>query len=651
MNILLVAAPSDEAARVAALLRELAVGQLATVADPAAALARLAQGGVDVVLWRPAPDAADAAALAALAAQAPLVVLADGEDESLARAALRAGAQDCLAGPRATGPALRRALQHAIERRKAEQALRTMLQKSRELLQIVNQSPSVAFLWRAAPGWPVENVSENIRQFGYLPEEFYSGAVTFQDLLHPDDAERFQTEADYYGRAQAETFVRDYRLRTRDGRVRWIDDRTWIRRDAAGRITHYQGLVLDVTERRDWMDALARHLRYEEALSACSQVLLAHEENDEALRDALQILLKVTGASHIALVENRMHGTAGPDLHPLIELAAAGLPRGRRRAWPARQPYRPVFARWEEQLARGQPIMGQAPDLPAEEQAFLQERGVQAVLAMPVTVGGAWHGFLGLLDTRELRLWTTDDLHLLRTTASMIGSFLERHELQQAMLEIAGREQRRIGQDLHDSLGQHLTALAFRVKILEQQLLAQGRPETATAAEIGALVNMAIREAHGLAMGLNPVSIHEEGLHVALENLAQHTQAMFGVACIFKNTGPVVVRDHAAALHLFRIAQEAVNNAIRHGRSTQVRILLKKRGDEASLAIRDNGHGILSANARQRGMGLRIMRTRARMIAGRLVIRGVAGKGTVIACRFPLTPAWRLAPGPAAPDL
>ncbi len=125
-----------------------------------------------------------------------------------------------------------------------------------ELDLIVSQSPAVAFLWRAAEGWPVEFVSENIRRFGYTPEDFLTEQVLFVDIVHPEDLERVAAEVARHSQDGGEEFTQEYRIITKTGDVRWVEDRTWIRRDEQDVITHYQGIVLDVTERTRAEEAL-----------------------------------------------------------------------------------------------------------------------------------------------------------------------------------------------------------------------------------------------------------------------------------------------------------------------------------------------------------------------------------------------------------
>ncbi|MBN1762007.1 MAG: PAS domain S-box protein [Methanomicrobia archaeon] len=136
------------------------------------------------------------------------------------------------------------------ERKQAEAALLDALKKREELEEIVNNSPAIVFLWRAAEGWPVEFVSDNIRQWGYTPVDFYSGDVPYASIVYPPDLERVASEVDRYSQEGRTEFVQEYRIITKTGEIRWLEDRTWIRRDAGGVITHYQGIALDITERK-----------------------------------------------------------------------------------------------------------------------------------------------------------------------------------------------------------------------------------------------------------------------------------------------------------------------------------------------------------------------------------------------------------------
>lgn len=136
------------------------------------------------------------------------------------------------------------------ERRKAEDELKKAYKAREELEQIINQSEAIIFLWRNEENWPVDFVSDNIRLYGYAPQDWYSGKVMYADLVHPDDLERVAAQVIRYSEEGRTEFSQEYRVVTKRGNVRWVDDRTLVRRDSLGNITHYQGIILDITERK-----------------------------------------------------------------------------------------------------------------------------------------------------------------------------------------------------------------------------------------------------------------------------------------------------------------------------------------------------------------------------------------------------------------
>lgn len=211
----------------------------------------------------------------------------------------------------------------------------------------------------------------------------------------------------------------------------------------------------------------------------------------------------------------------------------------------------------------------------------------------------------------------------------------ENKRLENAVIEISGREQRRIGQDLHDGLGQHLTGIAFLAKVQEQRLTEKSLPEAKDAAKIVDLVNQAIHKTRELARGLVPVLSGPYGLLSALQEWATEVEDIFRIECRFACDDPVSIQDDGVANHLFRIAQEAVHNAIRHGKAKNILIALRGT-DEGVLTIRDDGLGISLERSTSAGMGLRIMDYRARMIGGSLSIQRAGERGTLVSCLFPL---------------
>lgn len=137
------------------------------------------------------------------------------------------------------------------DRRQAEQSIQ-------QANLVLESSPVIVFRWRAAEGWPVEYVSDNIRQFGYTPEDFYTGAIPYFSIVHPDDIERVGREVTMHSASGVDRFEQQYRIITKGGEVRWTDDRTFVERDEDGNITHYQGVVIDVTSQHQMAEDLTR---------------------------------------------------------------------------------------------------------------------------------------------------------------------------------------------------------------------------------------------------------------------------------------------------------------------------------------------------------------------------------------------------------
>ena len=229
-----------------------------------------------------------------------------------------------------------------------------------------------------------------------------------------------------------------------------------------------------------------------------------------------------------------------------------------------------------------------------------------------------------------------------RLFTGIVRDLTERKRLERELLEISDREQRRIGQDLHDGLGQVLAGVGFMVSALHQRLDSRGAGETDDAKQISELVTQAIAHARGMSHGLHPVRAVETGLMTALEELCHHVQQVYRITCDFRCDEPVPISDAAAATHVYRIAQEAVNNAIRHGRARKVTVALKREEDEGTLVVADDGTGFTEVPGKKKGMGLHIMRYRAAGIGATLSLRPNPAGGTIVTCTFPMN---RLAGG------
>jgi signal transduction histidine kinase len=210
----------------------------------------------------------------------------------------------------------------------------------------------------------------------------------------------------------------------------------------------------------------------------------------------------------------------------------------------------------------------------------------------------------------------------------------ERERLEKEILEISEREQRRIGHDLHDGLCQHLTATAMAGQVLGQKLAARSVPEAADAGELVRLIEDGIAMTRDMAHGIAPLEMESEGLVTALRALTANVGRMFKVACTLECDSPPPIDDADTGTHLYRIAQEAVHNALRHGKPRQIVMSLSRVRERVQLSIEDDGTGLPEDWQSRRGLGTRIMAHRAVMIGGELLIEPSPTGGTLVTCCF-----------------
>ncbi|MES2705785.1 MAG: ATP-binding protein [Verrucomicrobiota bacterium] len=218
--------------------------------------------------------------------------------------------------------------------------------------------------------------------------------------------------------------------------------------------------------------------------------------------------------------------------------------------------------------------------------------------------------------------------------------------LEAEVLNVAEREQSRFGHDLHDGLGQHLTGIEFMSQVLSQRLAGADRPDEARDLdEITRLIREAIGQTRDLARGLSPVVLQSKGLAVALQDLAHSATRHLRTQCVCRvarREGPDPAENPEISIHLYRIAQEAVANAAKHGRAGEIIISLTPVGRRMELSIEDNGKGLPPASAEGvGGMGLRVMHYRAGLIGGTLNVGPRAGGGVVVTCTVELSGTFR----------
>jgi PAS domain S-box-containing protein len=217
----------------------------------------------------------------------------------------------------------------------------------------------------------------------------------------------------------------------------------------------------------------------------------------------------------------------------------------------------------------------------------------------------------------------------------IIRDITRRKELEREVLEIAALEQRRIGEELHDILGQELAGLAMIADALTTRVKQNAPAEAEVAARLSSGLQQAHNQLRSLCTGLVSLQLDPNELRAALGELASRTRERSGADCTQDYDDSVQIGDRIVATHLFRIAQEAVSNAVRHGKARNIAISLRGTAAALILSIRDDGSGIQGAPDSSKGVGLRIMQNRAGVLSGTLTIEPSEPRGTLVTCTIP----------------
>ena len=224
---------------------------------------------------------------------------------------------------------------------------------------------------------------------------------------------------------------------------------------------------------------------------------------------------------------------------------------------------------------------------------------------------------------------------VLQRTAALRDEIAERVRLEKVVLEITERERRAIGHDLHDGLSQHLTGTALVAQALGTRMAPRAPQDAAEVAKIVGLIEQGIEQTRSLAKGLLLAEIERDGLANALHELAAALRAQPRVECEFTCEAAASLDESGTATHLYRIAEEATRNAVRHGRAKRIDLKLSIEERGLVLSVRDDGSGLPAPAARGQGLGLRIMAHRAAIIGATLSVEAQPAGGTLVTSRLP----------------
>jgi PAS domain S-box-containing protein len=463
------------------------------------------------------------------------------------------------------------------DREEAEQALAESEMRFRQLAESIDQ----VF-------WMVDLATEQVLYISPAYERIWGrSAATLRERpqdwmegVHPDD--RARVYASFLRQRQTGCSDDEYCVVQPDGTERRVHSRAFPVRDAQGRLVRLAGIVEDVTAAR-----LAR------------EALEESEKRFRTLAEFVPIGIYLTGCDGECRFVN-------PRWCELTGLSAAE--------------------------ARGD---GWVQALHPDDRARVQQEWTAAVRS-----GGEFRSEYRFRRPDGMVRWVVGGAAPLHEAGGLIVGYVgsvtdvtDRKELEQELLEIGDREQARLGQEIHDGLCQHLVSTGFSIRSLAQKLSRRELPEAALAQEVAALIDGAITLAYDLVSGLFPAQLPGEGLASALQEFLHRTSQRHGTRFSLDYPEPLEL-DPAQTTHLFRIAQEAVTNALKHARPGHVHLRLVDNHGLVQLSIENDGRPVSLPPPGPGGYGLRMMRHRAGLLGGTLELRHDPSGKTVVTCVF-----------------
>ena len=267
--------------------------------------------------------------------------------------------------------------------------------------------------------------------------------------------------------------------------------------------------------------------------------------------------------------------------------------------------------------------------------------GLATLAACPVLVGNEVVAVIELFSENPV---PPDQIFLdvMKQVGTALGRVIERNHLQRQLIDAVWEQHRRLGQELHDTLGQALTGILMLADSITKRLKARDVPEADKLGEMVTMIQQAKMDVRQMSKGLYPVDVDAQGLLAALDDLALATEQRTRIRCVFLGDPAVHISDNEVATHLYRIAQEAILNAVKHGKPTRIMVGLKKPRGLVTLTIRDDGIGLPLARAEHAGssnsqsavggLGMHIMRYRAQAMGADLTIKAAEDGGTEVCC-------------------
>lgn len=422
--------------------------------------------------------------------------------------------------------------------------------------------------------------------------------------VHADDAPRLMAELEAHLAGRTAGFAVEHRVRCEDGHWQWALARGMVSaRDGDGRPQRMIGTYADISERKKIEEDFRDLLYFNQSVIANSHSgIMVHKATGECIL-ANEAAAWIAGTTTEILLEHNFRRS--PSWRESGELAAA-----------------------EEALATGRTVEFESP------MRTIYGKDIWCVASLGRLHIKGEHYLLSVFNDISARKQA--EMEVIRAKERAEALLDRAHLAERRIIDISEETLQRIGGELHDDLGQHLTGVAFLSQVLFQQLQRQGSAETPAAAKITELINEAVSKTRQLAQGHYPVALEEAGLPALLDQIARNVESIYGIHCELVGES-VEFGDFRTEINLFRIAQEAINNAIKHGGAKNIRLTLERGPEFFVFEIADDGCGMKTPDAaKMGGLGMHTMRYRAALIGAALEIRAGEPGGTRVIITLPM---------------
>ena len=466
------------------------------------------------------------------------------------------------------------------------------------------------------------------RIWGFPVDEMLADHTRWIQSVHPED--RVSVAQQFYDWVEgtAESFVCDYRIIDGDHEVRWISTRGSALPGQPGQPRQLGGVARDITHRKKTEEELRQSGRF--ALSTLEAVPAGL-----AVLDEEGIILSTNESWNTLVVAGAgsfHHCAPGTNyLQACAETAVDGGDTPLRLADGIRDVINGLRTRFVMEFSAG---VGEDKRWFVTHVTVMRGDGPRRVVVAHLDITlrkQAEKGIRRMNDELERRVGERTRA-LQEANDVLHREMAARLRLEEEILEISESERQRIGQDLHDDLGQQVAGAVFLSQALARELTLLSSPAAQSASRLMETLQRALDLTRTLARGLHPVAMEVGGLSHALSELVEKTSELFGNHCEFSCPQPLSDLDNTQATHLYRIAQESVTNAVKHGRASHIAVSLIETPLTLVLSIRDNGTGFSHPAPKAEGMGLRIMRYRADIIGGDLTLASPPSGGTTVTC-------------------